>query len=1097
MEAKKMRAEFAICAALFIAAAVLTAAFSHYDRAKGAADISGRVVLSEILASNRTYPDENGRLLDFIELRNLTGDPIDISGYKLSDDGVSIGYTFPSGTVLPADGYALCWCDKDSGSGEYADFGISRKGGDTVTLFNSANVIVDKITVPHMDANVPLVRLDDGGWGTAEHASPGYENSPAGYEAWLHAMGGDEIHVVISEVQPANSCTAVDGAEIFTDWVELLNTGDAAAVLSGAYLSNDPADRAKWPIPELTLAPGESAVIRCAGSGAGQGEADFALAKEGCTVVLTGRLGNIISRVECPGLEYDHAWALYEDGSYGDTAQATPGFANTDAGLDEYLRKFDSLLPGVVISEVQTGNRSCITDASGRLCDWVELLNSGDSTAVLDGAYLSDDPESRAGWRIPSLSLGPGERAVIPCSGAGAALGEADFRLSSKGCTLTLTGRAGNILDSVDCPAMDADRVWALQADGEYRQTDLPTPGFENTREGRAAYLETQLPAGKLVISEVMPANNRYLRQRDGKYYDWLELYNASGEDIELSGYSLSDNADRPDMFTLPARTLAPGGRVVVICSGNAGLDADIRAPFNISREEDVVYLTGPDGRLSDYIRVCDVPYGCSVGRAADTGAARYFARPTPNAGNPEGTAEVSAPPELLTAGGVYNGVKNVKVELRAQGEVRYTLDGSEPDAASAVYTGPITLERTAVLRAACFEEGKLPSGVVSASYIINENHTLPVMSVAAEPSQLFGGKGIYTRSLAHVEVPCSFELFEDGGSFAIDCGLELYGHMGLKNPKKNFKVNFRGVYGSDVLSYPVYGEDGPQIYDALCMRAGQDYPMSIFREELFASLASQMGDNVLVQRSKFCILYVNGEYFGIYCLKEAFNENYYAQNHQVSEESVTVLQAPVAMGSELFPLISFCYHNDMSVEENYEYVASKVDIDSLIDWMIIEGYSTNGDVQQNLRYFKSTENGNKWQLALYDLDWAFYYHSPFGSILSIKRSLQHMGLSYHLMENSVFREKFLSRLSETLETTLSNENVIATIDSYEELLSPEVARERKRWSGSYAGWQRDVKGLRSFITKNDHIGSIIDALREYISLTAQERETYFGRWSQ
>lgn len=1096
MEAKKMRVEFAVCAALFIAAAVLTAVFSHYDSAKSAGELSGRVVLSEILASNRTYPDADGRLLDFVELRNLTGDPIDISGYKLSDDGVSIGYTFPSGTVIPADGYALCWCDKDSGSGEYAAFGISRKGGDTITLFNSANVTVDKITVPHMDANVPLVRLDDGSWSEQEFASPGYENSRSGYEAWLHAMGADEIHVVISEVQSANSCTAVDGTGSFTDWVELLNTGDSAAVLSGAYLSNDPADRAKWLIPELTLAPGECAVIRCVGRGAGRGEADFALAKEGCTVVLTGRLGNILSQVECPGLEYDHAWAMQDDGSYSDAAQPTPGFANTGAGPDEYLRAFDSLLPGVVISEVQTANRSCITDVAGRLCDWVELLNTGDSAAVLDGAYLSDDPESRAGWRIPSLSLGPGERAVIPCAGPGAAPGEADFRLSSKGCTLTLTGRAGNIIDSVDCPAMDADRVWALQADGEYRQTDSPTPGYENTREGRAAYLETQLPAGKLVISEVMPANNRYLRQRDGKYYDWLELYNASGEDIELSGYSLSDDADRPDMFTLPARTLAPGGRVVVICSGNTNLGADIQAPFNISREEDVVYLTGPDGRLSDYIRVCDVPYGCSVGRAADTGAARYFAVPTPDAANPDGVAAVSESPELLTAGGVFDGVKSVSVKL-AGNSVRYTLDGSAPTAASSAYTGPITLESTAVLRAACFEDGKLPSAVVSASYIINENHTLPVMSVAAEPSQLFGAKGIYTHSMAHVEVPCSFELFEDGGSFAIDCGLELYGHMGLKNPKKNFKVNFRGVYGSDVLSYPVYGEDGPQIYDALCMRAGQDYPMAIFRDELFTSLASQMGDNVLVQRDKFCVLYVNGRYFGIYCLKEAFNENYYAQNHNVSEESVTMLQAPVAMNTEVFKLNSFCYHHNMSLAENYDYIASHVDIDSLIDWMIIEGYSTNGDVQQNLRYFKSTENGDKWQLAFYDLDWAFYYHTPFLKILSEGESLQHMGFTCHLMRNPDFREKFLSRLGELLETTLSNENVIATIDSYEELLAPEVARERGRWNGSYAGWQRDVQRLRSFITNTDHIGSIIANLREFISLTALEQETYFGRLTQ
>ena len=315
-----------------------------------------------------------------------------------------------------------------------------------------------------------------------------------------------------------------------------------------------------------------------------------------------------------------------------------------------------------------------------------------------------------------------------------------------------------------------------------------------------------------------------------------------------------------------------------------------------------------------------------------------------------------------------------------------------------------------------------------------------------------------------------------------------------LKNPKKNFKVNFRGRYGADVLSYPVYGEDGPQIYDALCLRAGQDAPMAIMRDELFINLARQMGDSVLGQRDKFCVLYVNGDYFGIFCLKEAFNEAYYAQNHQVSEESVTVLQAPVAVNTEVFELLRFCSRNDMSDPENYEYIASRVDMDSLIDWMIIEGYCSNGDVQQNLRYFKSTENGDKWQFAFYDLDWAFYYYAPFLKILSPEQSLQHMGFSRKLTYNEEFRAKFLARLAEMLETTLSNENVLATIDRYAALLDPEVPRERARWNGSYEGWLQSVEKLRRYVTEEDVTEKILANLRSFIGLTAEESALYFGR---
>lgn len=1091
---KKTRMAFFLCAALFVAALLLTAVYSHYDSAGGGRDvgkISGSVVLSEILPSNRTYPDKDGRLLDYVELRNLTGNPIDISGYKLSDDGVSIGYTFPADTILPADGYIVCWCDK-GGSGGCADFGISRKGGDTIVLFNSVNVVIDRKEVPRMDANVPLVRRDDGLWGTFSVATPGYENTQAGYEAWLHAMGGDDTRIVISEVQSANSCTVIGQGEACTDWVELFNAGEETVTLHGAYLSDDPIDRAKFLIPDLFLAPGQRAVIPCVGRGAGDGEAGFALTREGCTVVLTGPLGNILSQVECPALAYDHAWALQTDGTWADATQATPGFENTPEGISQYLRSLGAEALNVMISEIQTHNRSTVINAAGEFCDWVELWNAGDSEADLTGAYLSDDPEDRARWRIPALRLAPDERAVIMCSGPDAGSGEADFALSSKGCTLTLTGSAGNVLSQVECPGLGEDRVWALQEDGSFQESDTPTPGFENTESGASAWLETQLPAGDLVICEVMPSNNRYLRQSDGRYYDWLELYNASDAPVELSDYALSDDPEQPLLFPLPAQTVRPGERVIVVCSGNTSLTRYIQAPFTISREEDVIYLTGPDGRLSDHIRVHSVPVGGSVGRAHDTGSVVYFDTPTPSMGNGEGAAAVSGVPEVLTAPGVYNGVDSVSVEFSALGEIRYTLDGSEPTADSELYSGPLTLEHTTVIRAASFEPGKLRSGVLTASYVINENHTLPVLSLAGDPGDI---RYILGRSLGDYEIPCSLEMFEEGGGFAIDCGVELFGFGQMKYPKKNIKVNFRGAYGAKVLSYPVFGEDGPQIYEALCIRAGQNYGRSIFKDNLFVSLCRQLGDNALTQREKFCILYINGEYYGVYCLKEAFNETYYAENKRVSRESVTILQAPVGGNTEVYSLMRFCNSHDMSVQENYDYIASRLDIASFIDWTIVQGYSTNWDIVQNTRYFKSTENGDKWQLAFYDLDYAFADPTPFFSLLS-PGGRQYKVFLHGLFNNHEFREQFFDRLRYAMENVLSNENVLSVIDGYEELLAPEIPRERARWGGSYEAWTRDVQVLRDFFTKRDYLGEIVKVLRQTVGLTEQEEETYFGRWA-
>lgn len=1076
-------------------------AFSGQENGDGHS--SQPIVLSEILAGNRTYIAPNSQYLDYVEIRNVSDSPVDISGYMLSDRPDFIGYTFPQGTILQAHSYMVCWCDKESDSDRYGKFGISRKGDDTILLYNKANVLIDQYTVPVVEENVPLVRDENGNWGTAIYATPGFENTDAGFEKWLKSINAESVSVVISEVMPGSGFAIIDGEGNQSDWIELYNTGSKAVVLDGAFLSDDPANRAKWQIPSLTIQPGERAVVRCAGATAGEGEADFALSRDGCTVILTGVHGNTINMVACPKIGKECSWALQDDGTYLETAKSTPGYENTDAGYETWLQTVGYVTPEIQISEVMSANRSTILSEDGELCDWIELYNAGTADVSLSGLYLSNDAADRMKWMLPDATLSAGQRIVIRCSGSDAPASEAAFSLPREGCTVILSGSVGNVIDQIDVPRLGEDRSWALQSNGTFRECDYPSPGYANTEDGYSAFRASQVVTGPLIISEVMPSNCSYLMQSDGEYYDWVELKNISEEPLDLGRYALSDDPGDLHKFPLPDVTLQPGKSIVIICSGNTNLTGKkyTHAPFTLSREESWVYLSLlSESGCSDYIRIYDVPYQHSVGRTDGENGTYYFTKPTPGAANGSGVAFISATPEVLTAEGVYNDVTGVSVVLNGDGPLYYTLDGSVPTAKSKQYTQPLNLTSTTPVRVVCIEEGKLTSDVVTAVYIINENHTLPVVSIVAEPSTLFGSKGIYTNYKWDKEVQCNLKLFElDGNSFTIDCGVKMHGHTGLEAPKKSFKVNFRGRYGQDILTYPVYGEEGPDAYDSLIVRAGQDYPTAIFRDELFTSLARQMSDNVLAQRDKFSILYVNGEYYGIYCIKEAWTELMYAQNKGGSPENVEIVQAPVDDDHEIYQLFQFCRNNDLSIDSNYEYVASQVDIDSLIDYMIIQGYCTNGDVQQNLRYIRSKDTGNKWQFAFYDVDWSFYYHNAFKHVLSPYQTWQHLSLTRNVMKNAQFREKFLARTSEMMASTLSNENVVSRIDYYEDLLDPEVPRERQRWKNNYKAWKNKVQYLRDFILIGedgyDQMDNMINKLVDYIGLTDAEIEKYFSRW--
>ena len=1101
MKRTKTLLALAACIVLFAGAVLLINLFS--PDSFGESQHGSPIVLSEILAGNRTYPAPNGLFLDYIEVRNDSDSPVDISGYMLGDQEDSVGYTFPKGTVLNAHSYIVCWCDKESESSSYAKFGISRKGDDTIRLYNTSNVVIDQVDVPPVNDNVPLIRDAEGNWSTGTHATPGFENTEAGFEAWLDSRNTKDVSVVISEVVSGGSYSIVDGKGKQSDWIELWNTGSSAVKLDGAFLSDDSDDRTKWMIPSLSLEPGQRAVIRCAGATAEDYEANFALSRDGCTVILTGVYGNTIAEVEVPEIGKECAWALQEDGTYAETARVTPGYENTEAGYETWLKDVGYATPELLISEVMTSNRSTILSKNGQFCDWVELYNPSADPIDLSGLYLSNDASDRMKWQLPDILLAAGTRLVIPCSGGNAPEGEADFSLPKEGCTVILSGSIGNVITQVTVPRMEDDRTWALQEDGEYFESDLPSPGYSNTEEGYQYFRASQTISSGLIISEVMPSNAKYMIQDDGEYYDWVELKNISDSNIRLANYALSDDPNELHKFTLPDVTLEPGESYVIICSGNMDLTSKkyTHAPFTVSREEGWVYLSrvGETG-CADFIRIYDAPYQHSVGRVDGENGTYYFTIPTPGTSNGTGVAFISATPEVLTADGVYNDVDSVSVELRGKGKLYYTTDGSYPDEDSREYTGPIKLTKTTALRFVSIEEGKLPSDIITSVYIINENHTLPVVSLVAVPELLTGGSGIYQNYKSDREIRCNLKLFElDGSSFTIDAGVKMHGHTGLENPKKSFKVNFRSRYGEEYLTYPVYGEEGPNVFDSLIIRAGQDYPTAIFRDELFTSLARDMSDKVLAQRDKFSILYVNGKYYGIYCIKEAWTELMYAQNMGGSPDNVEIVQAPVDADHEIYQLFKFCRTYDLSVDENYEYVASQVDIDSLIDWMIIEGYSTNGDVQQNLRYVRSKDTGWKWQFCFYDVDWAFYYHNAFKHVLSPHQSWQHLTLTRNIMKNAQFREKFLARCSELMATTLSNENVVARIDYYENLLDPEVPRERQRWTSTYKAWKNKVQYLRDFIVIGedgwDQMDNMINKLIDYIGLTDEEIDKYFSRW--
>ncbi len=745
----------------------------------------------------------------------------------------------------------------------------------------------------------------------------------------------------------------------------------------------------------------------------------------------------------------------------------------------------------VRISELMSKNRSCLRDEDGDFSDWIELENYSDASVDLSGWRISDD-EDEEGWEFPAVELAAGARIIVYADGKDRPGSlHTDFSIS-EGESLFLYDERGNLLSTAPSLSDEADSVVRLNEEGIYELSIYPTPGYPNSFEYYQQWQCSQLAAGPLRINRAA-VDNRSGELQDS---DWVEIKNISSETVELSDFYLSDDHNDYKLWNFPKGSLAPGKSIIVCCDEELADQSLVIAGFGLDSTNEQLYLSDAQGRLIDCVSLKNIPYDCSYGRMDGQEGWFYFYGTDPYSKPGQGYRKVSETPTALSADGVFNGVDSVSVGLQGSGKIYYTTDGSVPTEKSKLYEEPFEIGSTGIVRAVCVEEGAMPSRTLTLSYIINEEHSLPVLSLVSDDQWAFNE--MYNVGRKNTELPASLSLYEEDGGFTIPCGVKMHGDTSLILPKKNMSLRFRGSYGQEELNYDIYG-GGVTSFTNLVLRSGQDYYHAIIRNELCQNLCLASSDSVITQRSKYCVLYVDGEYMGIYNLMEKANEQHYANLAGVSRDSVIVEEAVFSDDSPLYQeVFSFCYENDMSLPENYEYFCSVMDVDSLIDWMILEGFCANPDLSSgNLRYCRSLENDGKWRLMFYDLDAAFF--SPdnnFNNILfAYSLTARNYGkLINTLLVNEEFVDRFLNRTAQLLSTTLTNENVVAEIDRLAAQIAPEVQRDYARYGMSYEAWEGTVQNLREYFYDWNWPKHNVDTLCELLELSNEQREHYFGQ---
>ena len=747
--------------------------------------------------------------------------------------------------------------------------------------------------------------------------------------------------------------------------------------------------------------------------------------------------------------------------------------------------------PAVRISEMMYKNHATLQDADGDFSDWFELENTSNRVVRLKGWSVSD---GKTVWDFPADATIPrgGVRVVFASRKDTTVSGElhTSFALG-EGETLYLIAPGGTIADRAACdPELPADHVLRRENGGELTESVWATPGYPNTAAGYAAFCESRKTESPLVIYEAAVYNDTFALK--GEYYDWVEIKNVSKKSVKLSDYCLSDDRREPEKWSLPNRTLAKGQSILIYCTGeeNPTTGNGLRANFALNASSETLYLTKKgESVAADYVWLHDIPYGYSMGRTDAENGFFYLRRQTPNMPNKtDAYRYISEAPAANREPGVYEAGRTVRVKLAAAGDIYYTTDGSAPTEESTPYTGAITVDKTTVLRAVAVEEGGAPSRALTLSFFIGEEHTLPVLSLVTDSPRRFSE--IYEGSVKDRECAGNLSFYAPEGSFSIGCGVEMKGHTSLFAPKKSLGVSFRGCYGAETLAYDIFGE-GPAEFSELSIRAGQDYSSTVFRNELMQELCAEL-DTTVTQRSRYCVLYINGEYWGIYCLKDDITRQYYANLTGTAKEVVTMLSSPVPQSAAVYTeALGLWKDTSLTREEAYERFCAAVDMDGFIDWVLLEGYCANVDIKSNLRYLRTGDG--PWQIVFYDLDWAFQTRNNcFFNLIGPEQTAQIAPTIRWLFGIDGFKERLLTRYADLTETTLSDGHVTEKIDEFRALLAPEMARERARWSGTVGAWEESVDALRANIA-DGYAAHTVRNLCSILGVGEEERMEYFG----
>ena len=590
-----------------------------------------------------------------------------------------------------------------------------------------------------------------------------------------------------------------------------------------------------------------------------------------------------------------------------------------------------------------------------------------------------------------------------------------------------------------------------------------------------------------LVINEIMPANVDVVMDPSLNYGSWIELYNTSAQDIDITGWYLSkDSTDRMQCPLGNRSRIVRAKSYLTLWFGHLDDYCPDQIEFSPNYDGGIVILSDKNGNEVCKVRYNTVPARLSYARTTDGGNTwSMTGYPTPGATNTTSkfASEQIPAPQVSVKSKLFTSQFSFSVTIPDGATLYYTLDGSAPapwNTNALTSDGSFTVSDTKTYRFRLFKEGMLPSPVTTRSYIkTSNNYGVPIVSIVTDNRGLYTSdfgmwaKGPNGKSGNGQSDLCNWnrdwdrsvniEVFNTDGSliFSQEAEITPSGRYSRAYQPHPFKIKAKKKFGYDnYFPFTPFSDKPNNKYQSLKFRSGGNNYQARLKDASLQVIIQRSGINVDCQSYQPVHHYINGEYMGIINIREPNNKDYAYSNYGFDEDEVDCFKLDHNNGNGGFTLTEGSREGwdewvrlskTAAQPESYSRICEIVDVEEFAYYMAIEFYLGNEDwPRNNIKAFRHKDDG-RFRFVVFDLDHSFGSVSeatdinPFTSFDSQEYypeggyKSEMVTVFHNMLNNSEFRKMFIDCFTIIGNYVFTSDRVKSVVNELSNRVAPEM----------------------------------------------------------